>query len=486
MSSEATATSDEIWQLSAAVVVDLLGKGALSPIDVLECLERRVAEVNPVVNALPTLCFDRAYDRAKKMDLRDQLSHSLLAGLPLVIKDSISVQGVRTTYGSRVFKDYVPEESDAVVLKIESNGGLVYAKSNTPEFEAGANTYNEVFGATRNPWNTSLSAGGSSGGAAVSVATGMAWLAQGTDFACSLRNPAGFNNVVGLRPSIGVVPQGPNNVPFQTLSVSGPIARTVADCGLFLDAMAGSYAADPFSSNVASGVFSVAAQSPTKPIRVGFSLDLGLSPVDPSVRVTVTNAIKKLAMSGVDVIETYPDMSGAHEAFRTLRALQFATAWGHLLPEHRDVLKADVVWNIEEGQNLTSGMVIKAERQRLRIRRNILEVLQQYDALILPTSIVPPYPLTQGYVSICDGVEFDNYLEWMAISYAITLTGCPSISIPGGFTKDGLPVGLQIVSASHTDAKLLSIAAFVESELGFSLKKPITPPIFKTTQIGAL
>ena len=223
MSSEATATGDEIWQLNAAVVVDLLGKGALSPIDVLECLERRVAEVNPVVNALPTLCFDRAYDRAKKMDLRDQLSHSLLAGLPLVIKDSISVQGVRTTYGSRVFKDYVPEESDAVVLKIESNGGLVYAKSNTPEFEAGANTYNEVFGATRNPWNTSLSAGGSSGGAAVSVATGMAWLAQGTDFACSLRNPAGFNNVVGLRPSIGVVPQGPNNVPFQTLSVSGPI-----------------------------------------------------------------------------------------------------------------------------------------------------------------------------------------------------------------------------------------------------------------------
>ena len=486
MSLEATEASDEIWQLSAAEVIDFLGKGALSPVDVLECLERRVTEVNPIVNALPTLCFDRAYDRAKKMDLTDQAFHSPLAGLPVVIKDSIPVQGVRTTYGSWVFRDYVPEQSDAVVLKIESNGGLVYAKSNTPEFEAGANTYNKVFGATRNPWNTSMSAGGSSGGAAVSVATGMAWLAQGTDFACSLRNPAGFNNVVGLRPSIGVVPQGPNNVPFQTLSVSGPIARTVADCGLFLDTMAGADVADPFSTTVASGMFSVAAHAPKRPIRVGFSLDLGLSPVDPSVRIVVTNAAKKLAASGVDVVEANPDMSGTHEAFRTLRALQFATAWGHLLPEHRDVLKPDVIWNIEEGQNLTSDVIIRAERQRLRIRRNILEFLQQYDALILPTSIVPPYPLTQDYVSACDGIKFDNYLEWMAVSYAITLTGCPSISIPAGITQDGLPVGLQIVCASHADAKLLSIAAFVESELGFSLKKPITPNITKTAQVVTL
>lgn len=486
MSIETPSSSDEIWQLSAVKIVDLLGAGELSPADVLGSLEQRVTDVNPIVNALPTICFERAYDQAKTLDLSDGSPQNLLAGLPLAIKDSIPVQGVRTTYGSLVFKDNVPKQSDAVVLKIESNGGLVYAKSNTPEFEAGANTFNEVFGTTRNPWNTSLSAGGSSGGAAVAVATGMAWLAQGTDFACSLRNPAGFNNVVGLRPSIGVVPQGPNNVPFQTLSVSGPIARTVADCGLFLDAMTGPDVADPFSSVGLGGAFRVAAQSPTKPVRVGFSLDLELSPVEPSVRKSVTSAVEKLAASGVDVVEASPDMSGAHESFRTLRALQFATAWGHLLPDYRDLLKQDVIWNIEEGQNLDAKMIIEAERLRLRIRSNILTFFQHHDALILPTSIVPPYPLTQRYVEVCDGVKFDNYLEWMAIAYAITLTGCPAISVPGERTQEGLPVGLQIVCAPHADAKLLGIAAFVEAELGFSLKKPIDPNNVNALEAGQL
>jgi amidase len=467
--------SDEIWQLDALKVVNMLACREVSPSEVLKSVQQRIEEVNTTVNALPTLCFSRAFEMIASSEASDKLSKSLLKGLPIVIKDSMPVKGVLTTYGSRVFKDYVPDFSDATVCKIEASGGLIYAKSNTPEFEAGANTFNEVFGATRNPWNTDLSAGGSSGGAAVAVATGMAWMAQGTDFACSLRNPAGFNGVVGLRPSIGVVPMGPSKWPFQTLSVAGPIARNVADCGLFLDAMAGSDVVDPFSSLPSPGVFSIAAQRPLRPKRVGFSLDMGLGPVDTSVRQIVTEAAHQLASNGVEVVNDYPDMLGAYQSFRTLRALQFATIWGHLLPDYRDVLKPDVVWNIEEGLALDSKTIIRAERLRGGIRSNILKFFEHHDALILPTSIVPPYPLAQRYVETCDGVQFDNYLEWMAPSFAVSLTGCPSISVPCGFTTKNLPIGVQIVAPPRMDKKLLSYAAFAETVLGTRLSRPIDP-----------
>ena len=404
MTAQSQSGGNEIWQLDAVKVVELLKSRQLSSEDVLAALETRVSAVDPLVNALPTLCFERAYERAKLLEKNPSDAKSTLAGLPVAIKDSVPVEDVRTTYGSLAFKDNVPTHSDAVVRKIENSGGLIYAKSNTPEFEAGANTFNEVFGTTRNPWDLSRSAGGSSGGAAVAVATGMAWLAQGTDFACSLRNPAGFNSVVGLRPSIGVVPQGPNNVPFQTLSVSGPIARSVADCGLFLDAMAGSDPFDPFACDGISGCYLAAAQSPAKPKRIGFSMDLGLGPVDPAVREIVTNAINKITKVGVEVVETHPDMSGAHEAFRTLRALQFATAWGDLLPGYREVLKPDVVWNIEEGYKLNAEMIARAEQKRMGIRVRLLSFFDTYEALVLPTSIVPPYPRDQRYVSSCDCV----------------------------------------------------------------------------------
>lgn len=475
MMAQPQSAGNEIWQLDAVKVVELLKSRQLSPGEVLTALEKRVSAVDPLVNALPTLCFERAYERAKSLEKTSSDAKSTLAGLPVAIKDSVPVEDVLTTYGSLVFKDNVPTYSDAVVHKIESRSGLVYAKSNTPEFEAGANTFNEVFGSTRNPWDLSRSAGGSSGGSAVAVATGMAWVAQGTDFACSLRNPAGFNNVVGLRPSIGVVPQGPNNVPFQTLSVSGPIARSVADCGLFLDAMAGADPIDPFSFDSIAGCYLKSAQSPTRPKRIGFSMNMDLVPVDTAVREIVTKAIEKIAKTGVEVVEAHPDMSGAHEAFRTLRALQFATAWGGLLSDHREILKPEVVWNIEEGFKLNAEIIAKAEQKRMRIRRRLLSFFENHEALILPTSIVPPYPLDQRYVSSCDGIEFSNYLEWMATSYAITLTGCPSISIPAGFTQKGLPVGMQIVMPPKSDAKLLSVAAFFEADLGLRLKRPIDP-----------
>lgn len=465
--------TNELWTRSACAVVELLRRREISPLEALDSLEARINAVDDKVNALPTLCFDRA---RKAAAARPDTSTDILCGLPVAIKDSAPVAGVRSTWGARVFADHVPDRSDAVVTTIEAHGGLVYAKSNTPEFEAGANTFNEVFGATRNPWNTDWSAGGSSGGAAVAVATGMAWLAQGADFACSLRNPAAFCGVVGLRPGIGRVPQGPNGVPFQTLTVQGPIARTVADCGLFLDAMCGAASCDPFATAPAdAGQFRTAAARPERPARIAFSADLGITPVAASVRKVLDDAVAKLERAGVTPAPVSPDLGAAHGAFRTLRALQFATAWGHLLPAERERIKPDVIWNIEEGQALSAEAIIRAERDRAILRTRVLDVLARHDFLLVPTSIVPPYPLTQRYVAECEGVTFDNYLEWLAIAYVITLTGCPAISVPAGFTPEGQPVGLQIVAAPGREADLLSAAAFVEDLLGAGLQQPMDP-----------
>jgi len=466
-----TGGSDALWSLSARSVVALLRKSEISPLEVLKSVQARVEEVDPHVNALPTRAFDHARAVAQNVD-----TTTCLAGLPVAIKDSIQTAGIRTTYGSPVFKEYIPDRSDEIVRTISRNGGIVYAKSNTPEFEAGANTFNKVFGTTRNPWDTTMSAGGSSGGAAVAVATGMAWLAQGTDFACSLRNPAAFCGVVGLRPSIGLVSQGPNAAPFQTLSVAGPIARNVADCGLFLDAMAGASRVDPFArQNLPSGLYERAASAPERPRRLAFSLDLGITPVDPRVAEVFGRSIAEFTQDGIDLIKAELDMSRAHSAFRTLRALQFATAWGHLLSDHRDLLKKDVVWNIEEGLSLDATQIVAAEHDRAQIRNQLLDLLEQCGFLVLPTSIVPPYPSSQTYVGSCNGVTFDNYLEWMAIAYAISLTGFPAISIPAGQTPDGLPVGLQIVGSPGHEVGLLSIAAYAEEMLGHQMRKPITP-----------
>ncbi len=464
----------DIWTLDATQVVDLLRKGDITPHDILDSLEHRIKAVDPAVNALPTLCFDRAHKAADQRTTQAQ--NDILCGLPVAIKDSSLVSGVRSTYGSRAFEHHVPDHSDAIVHTIEHSGGIVYAKSNTPEFEAGANTFNEVFGVTKNPWNTGWSAGGSSGGAAVSVATGMAWLAQGTDFACSLRNPASFCGVVGLRPGIGMVAQGPNRAPFQTLSVAGPIARNVADCGLFLDAMCAPADIDPYARQQwPAHHFRTAASGPKKPTKIAFSTDLGITPVDPSVAAIMDTAVATLRSEGVHANQVTPPLDGTDSSFRTLRALQFATLWGHLLPEYRDVLKPDVVWNIEDGQSLSADTIITAEHDRARIRQEILSVLHSHEFLILPTSIVPPYPLEQRYVEECNGQKFSNYLEWMAIAYVITLTGCPAISVPAGMTPLGQPVGLQIVARPGCEADLLSCAAFAEQAFGHRLQNPVTP-----------
>ncbi|HEY6631388.1 MAG TPA: amidase [Rhizobiaceae bacterium] len=477
--------SEQLWSKDALTVVNLLRNREISPQEALDATEARVRAVNPDVHALPTLCFERARDRLKS---NRSAGDTLLGGLPIPIKDSYPVVGVRTTFGSRVYEHNIADHSDFLVEAIEASGGVVFAKSNTPEFEAGANTFNEVFGRTLNPWDTRLSPAGSSGGAAVAVATGMAAIAQGSDFACSLRYPAAFCGVVGLRPSPGVVPQGPGGVPGQTLSVIGPLARNVADCGLGLQAMARFDTRDPLSRPMADVDFALSAQRHEKPARLAFSADLGVADLDPEIRRVVTAAVRKLAGSGVDVAESSPDLSAADGAFRTLRAHQFAAARGELLdgPE-RELLKPELIWNIEEGLKLTSAEISAAMRERARCRSSLLTFLDEHEFLLSATAPVPPFPVEERYVSRIAGRTLGTYLDWLVLGYAITVTGCPAISIPCGFTSEGLPVGMQIVGRPYSEARLLSVAAWCEDALGARLMHPIDPKVFaKGEGSGAL
>ena len=460
---------------TACAVVDKLGNGEVTPLDLLDVLEQRIAEVDGKVNALPTLCFDRARTHARELMKKPIGERGLLAGMPIPIKDLFNVAGVLNTQGSPIFRDTISARSDLFVEHLEANGGVVYAKSNTPEFGAGANTFNEVFGATLNPWDTTRSAAGSSGGAAVALATGMAWLAHGTDMGGSLRNPASFCGIVGMRPSIGRVAHTPSGTVDRNLTVHGPMARNVEDLALLLDAMSGEHAADPLSLPALPQSFLSAARSGHKPKRIAYSPDLGITPVDPEVAAVTRKAAMRFADAGIIVEEAHPDLREAHECFHVLRAFDFAMTKAGLLRTKRDLLKPEIIWNIEEGLKLTVEQIARAEAQRVEMTARTVEFFTKYDLLLAPATIVSPFPIGDRYVAECAGVKFENYVQWLAIVYAITLACCPALSLPCGFTASGLPVGLQMVAAPRGEAKLLAGAKWLEDVLGVRGTTPIDP-----------
>jgi len=461
---------------SARSIRDLLHKGKVSGVELLDALEARISAVDGPVNALPTLCFDRARNHAKALDAKPATERRLLGGLPVAIKDLSDVAGVLSTSGSLIFADHIPKDSSHLVQRIESEGGIVYAKSNTPEFGAGGNTFNEVFGATRNPWNTALSAAGSSGGSAAALATGTAWLANGSDMGGSLRNPASFCGVVGMRPSPGRVPGGPSANPYSTLGVEGPMARDVDDLAMFFDALCGDDPREPLSLPRPAESFAAAAARRTKPLRVAFSPDLGITPVEPEVSGICEKAAQQFDAMGIPVEIAHPDLSEAHDVFQTLRAHSFATALTSLLEAHRDKLKPEVIWNVEKGAALTSEEIGKAERARAAMVQRAAEFFETYDLLLCPATIVPPFPVEERYVTECNGVKFDTYIDWLAIVYAITNISHPALSLPCGFTKKGLPVGLQMIGRARGEAALLSAAGVLEDALALN-HLPIEPRV---------
>ncbi len=468
---------NELIKLTAREAVSLLKRGKVSPLELIEAAASRIAEVEEAVNAMPTLCLDRARDRAKQLMAQPHSDPPpyYLYGLPIAIKDLVDVAGVRTTYGSPIFANHRPDRSDYMVEILEANGSIVIGKSNTPEFGAGSTTFNEVFGVTRNPWNTAMTCGGSSGGSAVVVATGEVWLAEGSDLGGSLRIPASFCSVVGLRPSPGRVACGPKPLPFDTLAVHGPMGRNVADVALMLDALVGHHPGDPLSLPRPETSYVEAVDRPIKPRRIGFSPDLGIAPIDSEVREVFTRATESWMEHSVEVEEACPDLKDAESIFQVLRASLFASRFAPLLETHRKLLKPDVIWNIEKGLALSADEIGKAERARANLYHSTVGFFKDYDLLICPAVVAPPFDAKTRYLTEVDGVSFDSYIGWLIMTFATTLTACPAISVPCGFTKSGLPVGLQIVGPPRCEDKVLGAAALFNEFHSLEQLTPIDP-----------
>jgi amidase len=469
--------SDDLIRMTARQVVALLDRREVSALELVDAALARIDAVDGAVNALPIRCPERAREQARLLPPAPAARRGWLGGLPLAIKDSMDVAGVRSTHGSPIYADHVPPSSDLQVVALEGSGGIVLARSNAPEFAAGSNTFNTVFGKTLNPWNTAMTCGGSSGGSAVALATGEVWLANGSDLGGSLRIPASFCSVVGLRPSPGLVPQGPGKHIYDGLAVSGPMARDVGDLALMLDAMAKFDPRDPVSVEPPAHSFLAAVETAGRraPRRIGFSRDLGFLPVDAEVAEIAEGAARRFAELGAAVEDKGPDFAGASEIFQTLRAVRFAANYAPLLAKHRARIKPDVVWNVEKGLKLDGDAVGRALRERARLYQRVAAFFADYELLATPAVIVPPFPVEQRYVEEVAGRRFDNYVDWLGMSYAVTLVGCPALSLPCGFTRSGLPVGLQLVGRPRGEAGLLAAASLLEEQLGLARLLPIEP-----------
>jgi len=459
----------ELTRLTATECVVQLKKGAISPRDLINASRSRTEDVDKQINALPIHCYDRALEQSPHVS-RD----SILAGLPIAVKDYNNVAGVRTTFGSPIFKDYVPEHSDATVLQLETNGALPVAKSNVPEW-AGGNTFNPVFGKTRNPWNTLLTAGGSSGGSAAALATGQVWLATGNDLGGSLRTPASFNGVVGLRPGPGRVPRGSRLQAFDSLWVEGPMGRCVSDVALMLDAGAGFSIQDPLSFSSIKNQFSIAAKQPQVPKRIAFSPDLGVVPMSKDVARICSNSVMQCRNAGIDITDDIPDFTGVTEGFQSLRAVLIATMMGDLYEKHRSEISPEIVGNIEKGLAITPDEIFTAERVRWELHKKLTTFFETHDLLICPAVSIPPYPVEQRYIEEIDGKPLATYIDWFSITFILSMSACPVICMPCGFTDDGLPIGIQVMGKPRGEAELLAMASQLEQIFGIAPQLPINP-----------
>ncbi|HWF83308.1 MAG TPA: amidase [Vicinamibacterales bacterium] len=450
----------DICALSAVEMARLLRTKQLSAREVLAAHLDQIDRVNPAVNAIVTLVPEQAIAAAARADeaLARGTPIGLLHGLPIAHKDLQPTPGIRTTFGSPLFKDFVPAQGSLLVERIARAGAIVVGKTNTPEFGAGSQTFNPVFGATRNPYDLTKTCGGSTGGGAVALACGMLPIADGTDMGGSLRNPASFCNVVGLRPSPGRVPVWPSTIGWSTLSVEGPMARSVADAALLLSAMAGPDPRSPIAFAESGARFAAPLERDFTGVRVAWWRDLGGLPVDRRVSARV-NAQRRLFESlGCIVEEAEPDFGDADEIFKTLRALAFVASHGDTVARHREMVKETIQWEVDRGRRLTLPDVARAETKRTALYHQLRQFMERYEFFVLPVSQVPPFDVLQPYVTEIEGVAMETYIDWMKSCYYISVTGHPAISVPAGFTSDQLPVGLQIVGRHQDDWGVLQLA----------------------------
>jgi len=439
--------------------------------EVLDSHLAQIVRVNPRVNAIVTLAPEQARAQALLADEAAARGEFLgpLHGLPVAHKDLAETRGLRTTFGSPIFKDYVPDFSTLLVERAQRAGAITIGKTNTPEFGAGSQTFNRVFGPTRNPWDLTKTCGGSSGGAAVALACGMLPIADGSDFGGSLRNPASFCSVVGFRPSPGRVPNVPSRNAWSPLSVVGPMARNVQDVALFLSAIAGPDPRAPLSIHEPGSRFAEPLESDCRGLRVAWCANFAGLPFDPRVSDVVNAQRRTFEEIGCITEDADPDFSGADEAFKTLRALSFCQQHSALLGQQ---LKRTVVDEIERGARLTGPEIARAETLRSQLFARIGEFMARYDFLVLPVVQVPPFDIEKEYVTEIAGQRMESYVDWMRSCYFISMTALPAISVPAGFTEEGLPVGLQIVGRHHDDFGVLQIAHTYEQATGISHHLP--------------
>lgn len=469
----------ELCRNDAITLAGLLRGRVVSAREVVAAHIEQIEALDGGINAVVTRTFETALARAAAADesLARGTEPGLLHGLPVAHKDLADTAGVRTTYGSPLFADHVPDQDALVVRRMAEAGAISLGKTNTPEFGAGSHTVNPVFGATRNPFDSRRSAGGSSGGAAAALAARMICLADGSDLGGSLRNPASFCNVVGLRPSPGRVPARPFSEVADTLGVEGPMARTVADVALLLAVLSGPDPRVPLALDGLPPVLAAPAQvrglleGDVRGLRVAWSADLGL-PVEPAVRAVLAPARQVLADLGCEIVDATPDLTGADEAFRTWRAFRFATRFGPLLRAHPGQLGPNVTWNVERGLELTVADLSRATLLRAALAERVSEFFATVDVLACPVSQVAPFDVELDWVRDIDGVPQLTYLDWMASAYLISATGLPAISVPAGFTPGGLPVGLQLVGRRRADWDLLRVAHAFEAATGYGATGP--------------
>ncbi|WP_084956595.1 amidase [Thermoactinospora rubra] len=452
----------ELHYLTATEMARLVRTRQVSAAELVQAHLDRIEQVNPKVNAIVTLAAERALDDARRADARTP--EGPLHGIPVAHKDLVDTAGIRTTYGSPLYADHVPDRDDLIVRRLRRAGAITIGKTNTPEFGTGSHTVNEVFGATRNPYDLSRSAGGSSGGAAAALACGMTPLADGSDMGGSLRNPASFCNVVGLRPTPGRVPDIAERSAWFTLATLGPMARTVEDVTLMLQVISGFHPGSPYAI---TEPFAPDPEISVQGLKVAWSPDLGGLPVDPATARVTATAPHVFERLGADVEQVELDLSDAEDAFRIYRAWNYALSYG-------DLPKAgpNVAWNVEQGRKVTGEDLARAEQLRTRLYHRMAAFFEEYDVLIAPVSQVPPFPVGQPYVTEIDGHAMPDYLAWMRSAYWISVLHAPAASVPAGFTDDGLPVGVQIVGRPFADATVLRFARAFEQVTGYGSRRP--------------
>jgi amidase len=464
--------------LEAAELASILRARELSAEELMVACLEQTGRTNPHVNAIVTLHPERALRDARAADgrLAEALAYGEevgpLHGLPVAHKDLAPTRGIRTTFGSCIYEDFVPEEDALIVERLRRAGAITVGKTNTPEFGAGSQTYNEVFGETLNPYDSTRTCGGSSGGAAAALACGMVPIADGSDMGGSLRNPASFCNAVGFRPSFGRIPSWPTQAAWSTLSTEGPMARTVQDVALMLGAISGPDPRAPLAISEPGEDFLRLLERDFSGTRVAWSRDLGGLSVDPRVTAVLDGQRHDFEDIGCLVEDDEPDFTNADEIFKTLRAWHFELNYGELLEEHRDRMKDTVVWNIEQGARLSGPDVGRAERRRTELYHRVRTFMEDYEFLVAPVSQVPPFDVKQRYVTEINGVEMGTYIDWMKSCYYVTVTGLPAISVPCGFTPEGLPVGVQIVGRPRDDLGVLQLAHAFEQATGFGKQHP--------------